>query len=262
MLREASHSEKASQTARDAAQRTGQKVKEQTQSITHWLTDQAESRGQEQKGWLAEQAHGVAESMRTSKEGLKDEQRQAVGQYLDAAADRIDGFADYLRNHDVADLRRQTEDTVRQHPGLFLGTMFVGGLALGRFLSSGQTTGSEQGPQAQQGQQEPGSQSDESVQAAAQSQTGREYEPTVGPAPDRPLAPGAESAAPQTPPPTTHERSDFPYRRPEAPTNPPESGAGEPERFTEQRMPAEEPESEQGPSEPNKPEHERKEDRP
>ncbi len=197
------------------------------------------TRAKAQKEQAAERAHQTAESLRTAKDNLSDEQRQAVGRYADMAADQIDHVADYLREHDVTEIRREAEDVARQHPGVFLGAMLIGGLALGRFLRSGTESQASRQTEPERERSRP---ADEQPYRPGQSQAFEGNTPTTpGASISRTEAPAP--GAPATPPPVGEMpgQGELPARQPgESPsttTNPPREHPAEPGESEQERHP-------------------------
>jgi hypothetical protein len=69
----------------------------------------------------------VAQAVRQSMRPLRDREHDVLAQYVERAADRIDGFSRRVRQKDIAELARDVEDLGRRQPAIFLG----GALALG-----------------------------------------------------------------------------------------------------------------------------------
>jgi hypothetical protein len=138
MLRQASQSEseQARKKISDTAEKAGEQIKEKARSVRDWVSEQAQTRGNEQKDRAADGVENIAKSVHALKDKLDEQQLATASRYVESAADRIEQFADYLRQHDVQEMRRNAEQIARNHPGTFLGSLLLAGVALGRFLRS------------------------------------------------------------------------------------------------------------------------------
>jgi hypothetical protein len=65
--------------------------------------------------------------------GTEDE---LIGRYIERAADRTERLAAYLDQKDVNEIVHDARELARRRPELFVGGLFIVGLALGRFLRS------------------------------------------------------------------------------------------------------------------------------
>jgi hypothetical protein len=114
-------------------------VKEKAQQLAGQAREQAtqkiESGLQRGKARAADALGGVAQSLVQSSQQLRD-QNQGAGQYVEQAAQRLQGLSDYLRNTDVDDIIDRVEMTARRQPALFLGGAFALGVLGARFFKS------------------------------------------------------------------------------------------------------------------------------
>ena len=77
----------------------------------------------------------VANVLRETGSSLQDED-EVVARYAERAAGRIERLAEYLDRKDIDEILTDTRHMARQRPELFVGSLFVAGLMLGRFLRS------------------------------------------------------------------------------------------------------------------------------
>jgi hypothetical protein len=98
--------------------------------------EQASSRLASQKDQAAHSLGTVAQAIRQTGQGLRDEDQAAIGRYADTAAEQVERFAGYLRDRDVSDLVDDLEGFARRQPGLFLGGAVALGFVGTRFLMS------------------------------------------------------------------------------------------------------------------------------
>jgi len=124
-----------------------EQVREQTremmekgQEIAGRAVDQARtqitSQLSTQKDQLAGSIDGIAHALRTTGSQLHDNNQANLTPLVDRAADMIEGFSGYLREHDLEDLVVDVESMARRNPGVFLGATFALGFVMARFLKS------------------------------------------------------------------------------------------------------------------------------
>lgn len=111
--------------AKAAAVDAAERAKQQGRDYVHRQKDQA-----------AEELTHFESAIRRASEKLREEHDDHVACYADAAAEQVGALAGYLRNHDVGGLMRDVENMARRKPEMFLGGMFVAGLAAARFLKA------------------------------------------------------------------------------------------------------------------------------
>lgn len=141
--------------AADQAQQAAGQVADQAQQMAGQVMDTAKTQTTNRlsmgKDQIAGTAGAVAEALRQSSQGLRDQDQGAVAGYVEQAADRLDGAADYLRQRDVPQLVDEVEGFARRQPALFLGAAFGLGILAARFIKSsrqqaqGSTSSSSQG---------------------------------------------------------------------------------------------------------------------
>ncbi len=78
----------------------------------------------------------VAQAVRQSAQPLRDHKQDAIAQYVEKAADKIDSFSTQLKNRDVNELVNDVQRFARRQPALFVGSAFALGVIGARFLKS------------------------------------------------------------------------------------------------------------------------------
>lgn len=97
--------------------------------------DRAAEVATERKTQVADRLGRYSSAFHQSAQSLEPED-QNIAYFAHAAADRIEGVANYVRNRDFAALKTDAEDLARRNPGLFFGGMFVAGLVIGNLLKA------------------------------------------------------------------------------------------------------------------------------
>jgi ElaB/YqjD/DUF883 family membrane-anchored ribosome-binding protein len=89
-----------------------------------------------QKDRATEGVSSVAQAVRQSTQQLRDNRHETIAQYVEQAVDRVEQFADRLKEKDVDELVRDAQQFARRNPALFVGAAFGVGVVAARFLKS------------------------------------------------------------------------------------------------------------------------------
>jgi len=117
-----------SQTVEDAKQMGNQLLSAARESVTGALD--------EQRGRAADQIATIGGALRRSAESLDREAGVPISRYADEAAQRIEDFAELVRERSWNQLARDAEDFARDWPWAFLGAAIGIGFVAGRVLLS------------------------------------------------------------------------------------------------------------------------------
>lgn len=129
---QASH---AMHQAKQSAKQMGSQATEAISSVAQRAQERAQQAFTERKNSLADQVDSIAGLLRETGEQLEQKQGVAAGRtYANSAAQQVESVAQYLREHDVDELVDDVRRHARRHPAAFLGTLFVGGFLMARFL--------------------------------------------------------------------------------------------------------------------------------
>ncbi|WP_146208837.1 hypothetical protein [Azospirillum sp. TSO22-1] len=91
---------------------------------------------EQQSHRAADQIGSVAQALHQAAQQLEEENNGTAARYTVMAADRVEQFADTLRNSTVDDLVGQVESFARRQPEVFLGAAFGVGFLFARFIKS------------------------------------------------------------------------------------------------------------------------------
>jgi hypothetical protein len=115
--------------ARSAGRRQLARARHRGQQL---LADQ----GLRQKDRARQELDTLAGALRAAAGVLEEEEQRLLGRSAVAAARRVESVAAYLEGHELRELAADARRLARGNPEVFLGGLFVGGVALGRFLRS------------------------------------------------------------------------------------------------------------------------------
>jgi molecular chaperone GrpE (heat shock protein) len=114
--------------ADEAKQMLGETVDEAKGQVKSTLSDQ--------KGKAAENFNQVASVLRRTSQELSANENQTFAHYAEAAADQVERFSGYLKNHEVDELVNDLRDVARRQPEMFVAGALAAGFLIGRFLKS------------------------------------------------------------------------------------------------------------------------------
>jgi hypothetical protein len=100
------------------------------------VKDRANEQLSNQKGRATEGLDAIANAVRKTTEGLREDQHDTLAHYVDRAATQLEQWATTIRDKDLDELLTETKRMARRQPALFIGGSFVAGLLLARFLKS------------------------------------------------------------------------------------------------------------------------------
>lgn len=114
----------------------GEQMKQKAGQLTEQAKEQTRSFFDGQRERLAEGLGGVATALRQTGHQLSDQDRGAVAQYADRAADTMQRASSYLRDTSAEEMLGSVERYARREPALFLGGALALGFLGARFLKS------------------------------------------------------------------------------------------------------------------------------
>ena len=126
--------------ATDRAKEAVGTAAEQVQRKAAEYARQAQTQGinalDQQRHRAAAQARTAAEAAQRAAERFRDGHDDNIANVIQTFGDEVNRLGDYLERQDVNALWRDAQSFARRRPELFLGGMFVAGLALSRFLKA------------------------------------------------------------------------------------------------------------------------------
>lgn len=118
------------------------KVKDTAGEAYNSVADGASSMIDEKKSELTTGLTGIAQTVRRVSEAITGGEESAEGitgsasNYVESAAAKLEGVADYFDSHDLRAMAGDVQDYARRNPVVFLGGAFVVGVLAARFLKS------------------------------------------------------------------------------------------------------------------------------
>lgn len=89
-----------------------------------------------QKDRATDSLGSLARAVRDTSQPLRNNQQEAIAQYVERAADQIERFSTRLRERDIKELFNDVQGYARRQPAVFIGAAFAAGLLAARFLKS------------------------------------------------------------------------------------------------------------------------------
>ena len=143
------------ESASGAAEQVKQRASEMTRAITGGIADEAGRLFDEQKGKAASKVARYGKVIHQSAHALRAVKADGVADYVDAAAEKVEGINEYLEERNLAQVIEDVGEVARRHPGMMLGGMFVAGFAMARFLkASAEGAEEDSGGEAESGDDE------------------------------------------------------------------------------------------------------------
>ena len=126
--------------AKEEVKSTAREAKDTITTKTKEVVSQAKGYGQEyaQQGRerAASRIGDVSRSVRETADRFDPERDPNIARYTRMLADRLEGAATYVREHDFSRMRKDCEYLARRNPAVFFGGMFIAGFAAARFLKA------------------------------------------------------------------------------------------------------------------------------
>jgi YHS domain-containing protein len=114
----------------------GSRIREKGARTASRARSRIESMISDRKGKYAESIGTVSNAFRTASQKLREQQQDAMAQYADKAAESVDRFSGYLRQHDAKAIIEEAEEFMRRRPVLVMGSAIAAGILVARFLKS------------------------------------------------------------------------------------------------------------------------------
>lgn len=98
------------------------------------LQERAADTVNRQKHQIADRLESIVHALGAAQQSLRDDEQAQLAGYVGDVTQQIRRSTGYLRNNDYSGMMRDMEDMARRNSSVFVGSTFVAGLAMGRFL--------------------------------------------------------------------------------------------------------------------------------
>lgn len=126
----------AAEQVREQAGQAAEKVREQATHAVAQLRESGQQAAEGQKSRVASSLHSVGQAVHEAANRLREEENHNLADYTEKFAQQIDEASSYLEQHQLGEMFDEVQHWARRRPELLLGGMFLGGLALARFLKA------------------------------------------------------------------------------------------------------------------------------
>jgi ElaB/YqjD/DUF883 family membrane-anchored ribosome-binding protein len=125
------HTEETTDTMEGGPQR----LADAAGGIAEEATSVAEQHASSTMTQVGDTIEQVARAVRSSAEQLRNDQPQ-IANFVDIAAERAEGAAQFLRQHEARDVLNEAQDFARRQPAVVIGAGLAFGLLVGRAIRS------------------------------------------------------------------------------------------------------------------------------
>ncbi|PQO31634.1 hypothetical protein [Blastopirellula marina] len=129
-------SAETAEEAREAACEVRAELKQQACEARDRTLERGRQFAEERKGIAAEELGSFGSALRSAAESLESDGEEAVAGYANMCAAQLESTSHYLRERRLGDLYHDANRFARKHPEIFLGGMFLVGIAAARFLKA------------------------------------------------------------------------------------------------------------------------------
>lgn len=128
---------------RTSATRAKKQVKRQVNDVVKAIVDtvheEAERLFDEQRDRAASKVQKAGKMIHQASHALHAVRMDGVADAIDAAAERVESFSDYITERNLNDIIHDAGDLVNRHKGLAIGGLFITGFAIARFLKASES---------------------------------------------------------------------------------------------------------------------------
>jgi hypothetical protein len=125
----------AYQSAVQTGKRVGETIADEAKQMLGESVDEAKGQVKstlsDQKVKAAENLDQVAGVLRRTSQELSSGENQTIAQYAEAAAEQVERFSGYLKNHEVGELVNDLRDVARRQPEMFVAGALAAGFLIG-----------------------------------------------------------------------------------------------------------------------------------
>jgi hypothetical protein len=115
---------------------TKDELKQQLLTKKEELTSQAEEKADRWTTTLGDHLQRVSRAVRSASDALEDEGEGRLSAMTTSLAEQVDRVGGYLRDEKPKEMLEDLEGAARRNPGVFIGSVLVAGVLVGRFLKA------------------------------------------------------------------------------------------------------------------------------
>lgn len=115
---------------------TGGRLKQHMKDVAADAREKGKSMIDRQKEQVSQTLRHVSEALHKASEKLTEENDPTVANVTETLSERVERFAEYVDGMELSEVVDRVESFARRQPHLFLGGMFLLGLAAARFLKA------------------------------------------------------------------------------------------------------------------------------
>lgn len=120
--------------ASEQASRARETVKEEIRTVKDDVERKTADRVNRQKHQIADRMDALVHALDSARSSLRDDGQDQIAGFVGDLGHQLERSTGYLRNNDFHGMVRDMEQLARGNTALFLGSSFVAGVAMGRFL--------------------------------------------------------------------------------------------------------------------------------
>ena len=124
----------AMEQARGKVDEAKESVKQELRGAREDVQRRAVDTVNRQKHQVADRLESIVHALHAAQQSLRDDEQSQLASYVGDLTHQVERSTGYLRNNDFGGMMRDIERLARNNTGVFLGSTFVAGMAMGRFL--------------------------------------------------------------------------------------------------------------------------------
>src|SRR5204862_1571668 len=128
--------EKLKDGARAARESIKKTAGEVTNAVIDTVLEEAEDLYEKQKDRAVSRVSSIGKIAKQTAHALHAVKADKFADYVDEASRRVDEAGDYLEERTLTEMLQDAGEVVRRNRGITMGTLFVAGFAVARFLKS------------------------------------------------------------------------------------------------------------------------------
>ena len=133
---EAALTDEHSETFGQSARKLGEEAASQGQRLAEKARERVDRAAEQRKSAAADFLNTCASAVRQGAHEFEEQGYRRTASFVSGAAEQVEGFGRRLSERRSGDMLEEIEDFARERPAVFIGALFLAGLAGTRFLKS------------------------------------------------------------------------------------------------------------------------------